>query len=132
GRVTDDKDRRTLVCLLARCYNPGTLREGYPLSHDLGGSSNGGGVSPYCVPADGDGTAASYLAAIDALPLVTPPEVFGLHANASITRANKETTELLASVLAAEGGGAGGSGSGGAEQDAAAAAAATNILARLP
>ena len=45
------------------------------------------------------GSHKSYLDAIYAIPLITSPEVFGLHENATITKDLKETDEMLGSLM---------------------------------
>jgi dynein heavy chain len=90
GRVTDEWDRHALVCILERFLSPAVLQPGCALS------SSG----QYSVPPDGP--LASYLDAIKALPPTAPPEVFGLHENADITKEQKETNELFASILLTE------------------------------
>ena len=73
GRVTDDNDRRLLMCILGRCYSPEALIEGHPFTPS----------GTYRSPVDADH--ASYLAHIKALPQRDEPEVFGLNSNANIT-----------------------------------------------
>lgn len=73
GRVTDDNDRRLLLCCLSRSYNAEVLRPGHAYSPS----------GLYRAPDALD--QAGYVAAIQALPHLDDPEVFGLHANANIT-----------------------------------------------
>jgi len=88
GRVTDDKDRRLLLSLLRIFYDKCILEdENYKFSPS--------GV--YYAPPDGE--YQSYMDYIRELPLVPDPEVFGLHANADITKDNKETNELFNTIL---------------------------------
>ncbi|XP_037073999.1 dynein heavy chain 3, axonemal-like [Pollicipes pollicipes] len=104
GRVTDDKDRRLLLSLLALSYNDNIInRAGYEFSPS--------GV--YYVPdVEEHGEYVEYLRS---LPMLAHPEVFGLHENADITKDNKETNQLLLGLLktqpqqAATGGGGGSS-----------------------
>ena len=93
GRVTDDKDRRTLMCILRRFYNPKFLEEGHNISAS--------GIFK-CPP---DGTREDYIEFIESLPLVTPPEVFGLHDNATLTKGQNDTSAMLNSILDTESGG---------------------------
>jgi len=51
------------------------------------------------------------------LPLVAAPEVFGMHDNATLTRDQNDTNNLLQSILDAEGGGSGGGGASGSKDD---------------
>ena len=99
GRVTDDKDRRTLLCILQRFYRPAFLEDGHNITPN--------GV--YQCPADG--LRQSYIDYIDKLPVVATPDVFGLHDNATLTRDQNDTNALLNAVLDTEGGGASGGGS---------------------
>ena len=73
GRVTDDNDRRLLMCILGRCYSPEALVEGHPFTPS----------GTYRSPLDADHSA--YVAHIRALPQRDEPEVFGLNSNANIT-----------------------------------------------
>ncbi|RYH30478.1 hypothetical protein EON65_05000, partial [archaeon] len=83
GRVTDDKDRRTLLSILKRFYCSAFLDE----QHDISPS----GVF-HCPE---DGSRDAFITFIDALPLVAPPEVFGLHDNATLTKDMNDTNTLL-------------------------------------
>merc|ERR1712100_249060 len=105
GRVTDDKDRRTLHCILERCYCPANMTETTPLSD----SGN------YIVPEDGSWDL--YKAYCDSLPLVSEPEVFGMHENANITKNQNETTNLFTSILVTQSSSGGGGGSGASRED---------------
>jgi dynein heavy chain, axonemal len=123
GRVTDDKDRRCLMSILDMFYcldmhTPGRLL-----------SSSG----EWSTPEEAIREHRDYVRFIDALPTVPAPEVFGLHANATITKDNKETTELFADILLtqAAGGGGGGSGSGGKSRDDTISEVATDVLAKV-
>jgi dynein heavy chain len=91
GRVTDDKDRRTLLCILKRFYNPLILQEEYKFSPS--------GV--FQVPKE-DGNHGFYLEYIDQLPLIASPEIFGLHDNATLTKDQNDTNLLLNSILDTE------------------------------
>ncbi|XP_073447159.1 dynein axonemal heavy chain 3 isoform X1 [Aquarana catesbeiana] len=87
GRVTDDKDRRLLLSLLSIFYNEDIQQDNYRLSPgDL-----------YYIPPYG--TYQSFVDYIRNLPLITHPEVFGLHENADITKDNQETNQLFEGVL---------------------------------
>ncbi|XP_053550231.1 dynein axonemal heavy chain 3 [Bombina bombina] len=87
GRVTDDKDRRLLLSLLSIFYNKDIQQEKYRLS-----SGDVYYVPPY-------GTYQSFVEYIRSLPIITHPEVFGLHENADITKDNQETNQLFNGVL---------------------------------
>ncbi|XP_069503771.1 dynein axonemal heavy chain 3 [Ambystoma mexicanum] len=87
GRVTDDKDRRLLLSLLSVFYSKDIELDKYKLSS--------GDI--YYVPLHGP--YQSYIDYIRGLPLITQPEVFGLHDNADITKDNQETNQLFDGVL---------------------------------
>jgi len=112
GRVTDDKDRRTLLCILRRFYTADFLDE----QHDISPS----GIF-HCPE---DGGRMNYIEFIDNLPLIAAPEVFGLHDNATLTKDQNDTNQLLNSILDTEGGGGRGGGGSGSKEDAIAATAA--------
>ena len=117
GRVTDDKDRRLCACILQGFYSPAILDDEYRFSPS----------GQYYAPPEGD--VESYRAYIRELPLNDPPEVFGLHANADITCARKETTELLTTVLSLQPRAAGG---GGATTEELVERVASDIEAKVP
>ncbi|KAI9203090.1 dynein heavy chain and region D6 of dynein motor-domain-containing protein [Polychytrium aggregatum] len=90
GRVTDDKDRRCIMSVLALYYTPKILDEGYNFSES----------GLYHVP-----TTSNYQAILDyvkALPMETRPEVFCLHENADITRNQLETELFFKAVLSTQ------------------------------
>jgi dynein heavy chain len=101
GRVTDDWDRRCLLSLLGICFNDAVVtQDQYTYSKS----------GTYFAPPKGDLT--SYKAYIQSLPPIPHPEIFGLHANADISKDQKETNELFDSILLtlprqADGGGQG-------------------------
>lgn len=66
--------------------------------------------------------------AVQSLPLTAAPEVFGLHENASITRAQSDTAQLLKSVLLTE---SSGGGSGGVNKETTISAVAADILSKV-
>eukprot|EP01135_Chromosphaera_perkinsii_P003458 Nk52_evm27s243 gene=Nk52_evmTU27s243 len=117
GRVTDDHDRRTLMCILGQYYSPNILEDGFKLSE-----------SGLYVPPP-KGTYDSYIEYIRALPSNQLPEVFGMHANADITKDQQETNLLFTSVLLTQ---ARSSSGGGKSRDEIIAEVATDVLARLP
>jgi len=119
GRVTDDKDRRTLLTILKRFYRPEFLDE----FHNVSPSG-----SFKCPP---DGARENFIEFIDHLPLIAPPEVFGMHENATLTKDNNDTMALLNSTLDTEGGGSGGGGGGVSKEDAL-LAAAKDIASKTP
>jgi len=118
GRVTDAKDRRTMESLLRIYYSEGVVTdEGYRFSP----SGN------YVVPPDG--AHDEYLDFIKGLPAIAEPEVFGLHANADISKDQQETDLFTDSALKTQShstGGAGGS------KEAVLDDIAADTLARVP
>lgn len=88
GRITDDKDQRLIRTIFSAYINPNVLQY-----QDFKFSSSG---IYYCPQPGGK---ADYLEYIKGLPLITSPEVFGLHDNAEITTAQNEASLLLETVL---------------------------------
>lgn len=89
GRVTDDWDRRCLRYLLADLYGPQVLKPEHIFSPS--------GIYRQLSP---ENDHAGYLAYVKSLPINDPPEIFGLHENASITLAQNEANTLLTNLLA--------------------------------
>ena len=121
GRVTDDKDRRFLCCALYDFYNPQVYEDGYKFSPS--------GV--YKAP-DGEPDHDQFLEHILAMPLTQAPEVFGLHANADITKDQQDTNYLCDIILTTESGGGGKGGGGGASAEDALDALAEDLFNRTP
>lgn len=140
GRLADERDRRVLLALLEEFCTPGILSPGYK-AHGLEGYP----------PPTGARDLNDHLAHIQALPQGEPPELFGLHANASISKNLRDMNELCGQLLrmgeveglqvAHEAGGgdgeaAGGYGSVGTRgpegDEARVAALCRELLARLP
>eukprot|EP01012_Entosiphon_sulcatum_P008694 TRINITY_DN14772_c0_g1_i1.p1 TRINITY_DN14772_c0_g1~~TRINITY_DN14772_c0_g1_i1.p1 ORF type:complete len:4302 (+),score=681.03 TRINITY_DN14772_c0_g1_i1:35-12907(+) len=86
GRVTEDFDRRTLMCILSDFITEDVLDDRYKLAS-----------SAYLIPRDGPHE--SYIEYINGLPLLQKPEIFGFHANADITKAEREAQLLLDAIL---------------------------------
>ena len=84
GRVTDSNDRRLLEALLNRVLCPGALEAGFQLSD----------TSEHLVPEDTG--LAGYLEVIRAWTDGEGPEVFGLHSNAGMARAQQQVLPPLA------------------------------------
>ncbi|NXK27218.1 DYH3 protein, partial [Arenaria interpres] len=87
GRVTDDKDRRLLLSLLSIVYSKDIEQDKYMLAPG----------DDYYIPSHGP--YESYIEYLRNLPIITHPEVFGLHENADITKDNQETNQLFSGVL---------------------------------
>jgi dynein heavy chain len=148
GRVTDDKDQRCVRSLLARYFDPGVLKDGYKLS-DASVVSTGAGQDLKS-PVAGSGGAAGEAAAGAGNAYVMPPEgslaavreyisqlpedsaeTFGLHPNAEITFALKESKALIDSLIAIQPRDGGGGGAG-RSPDVVVKEVANGILTRLP
>jgi len=96
GRVTDAKDRITLMTLLKIYYCEDVFTEGYKYSPS--------GI--YFAPPTGE--MEDYKAYCQTLPTFPSPEVFGMHENGSITKETGETRDTLAVLLSTQGSGSGG------------------------
>lgn len=118
GRVTDDWDRRTLLCILNKFYCADIIEQ-----NQYNFSTSG----VYYAPPDGDYD--SYLDYIRSLPIITDPEVFGMHANADITKDQQETKLLFDSILLTQ---ARATSGGGKSDDEVLEEVASDILAKLP
>ncbi|EQC40888.1 hypothetical protein SDRG_01953 [Saprolegnia diclina VS20] len=94
GRVTDDKDMRTIDVILEGFFNDKILLDNYAFS--ASGTYKSIAVSNPQAPS---ATLNHYLSYIDGLPLNPDPEVFGMHENANITCAMAETFNNFDIVL---------------------------------
>lgn len=104
GRVTDDCDRRVMSSYLLE-YMGGFIFDSnqrfFFAKTDF----------EYVIPGDDIKTSEQTMEFIEAIPLVTPPGVFGLHSNAEITYYSNAAKELWVNILqmaTSDGGGAGG------------------------
>jgi dynein heavy chain len=122
GRVTDDKDRRCLMSILHQLYSIDIHTPGRALSASGLWRTVGAEVTQH----------REYVAFLEKLPLVSSPEVFNLHENATITKDQTETTALFDAVLQTQTSSGGGSTGGGKSRDETIGDVAADILSRLP
>lgn len=87
GRVTDDFDRRLIMCILDDYYTPEALNDNHCFSAS---------TIYYSHPAE---NYISYKNYIKSLPIDEGTEIFAMHENASITFAQKQTYTLFDSLL---------------------------------
>jgi dynein heavy chain len=87
GRVTDDKDRRTMCNILDDFVNPNVMADDYSFSPS--------GDYKSLVP----GNKQYYLDQIKEFAGVPNPEIFGLHPNADITCASDELARMFSTIL---------------------------------
>ena len=90
GRVTDDKDLRTIDVILESYYREDTLTDNFNFS----------GSGTYFQPPISDGDPHNgYMDYITSLPINPAPEAFGMHNNANITSAQNETYDSFNIIL---------------------------------
>lgn len=87
GRVTDDKDIRTIRAMLKNLYRSEIMQDGYKLSK----------LDTYYAPPEG--TLQEALNYVASLPLDEDPEVFGLHTNANIAFELKTVSYFMDTVM---------------------------------
>jgi len=120
GRVTDDKDIRTIDVIMQRFYNPGVLEVGHRFGKD----------DVYVViDCDEDHPHQDYMDFFEGLPINAGPDVFGIHDNGNIACALNETFSTFSTILLMEASGGGG---GGDSAESLIAAAAAEIDTHLP
>jgi dynein heavy chain len=107
------------MCILKRFYAPEFLDENHKITPS----------GSYLTPPDG--TRQEFIQFIDGMALSAPPEVFGLHDNATLTKDGNDTNNLLNSVLDTESGGGSGGG-GGVNKEEAMTSIAADIAAKTP
>lgn len=88
GRVTDDWDRRCLVATLDVFLTPDILLDDYRFNVDC---------PEYFAPPAGD--LEEYVEYVRSLPTYQRPGIFGLHANADITKDERDTRSLMDATL---------------------------------
>jgi dynein heavy chain len=92
GRVTDDWDRRCLMCVLSKYYDPQVLHDGYLFDE------TGDYYAPdHTVLDSGVRAVRKY---VEGLPAQDGVGLFGLHQNGRITFETQETLKLLATITA--------------------------------
>jgi len=103
GRVTDDWDRRCLMCALRRLYNNGILEEDFSYC-------DAPHITSYYSPTS-TSTLQEFKDYVSNLPIKDPVEVFGLHENAAITFDQQNASLFLQTITDIQprmgGGGAG-------------------------
>lgn len=120
GRVTDDWDRRLIVTILEDFLSPQVANKPSYRFVNLP-------VAYYGLPKENSHN--DYVNHINSMPQVHPPEAFGLHTNAGITKDLQNSNMLLNSVLKAYGEGSTG---GGEDVDKYLMLLTSDILAKLP
>merc|ERR1711871_27490 len=121
GRVTDDKDLRTIDIIMRNYYTPKLFEAGYKFSE------SGTYVS---FDFDEDQPHQSYIEHIKGLPIIPAPEAFGMHENADITCAQNELYGMFDTILKVQSGG--GSSGGGQSREAFIGEAAKQIEDQMP
>lgn len=116
GKVTDGHDRHTLMTVLTTYYSPDIHHKEYKFS------PSGLYYAPDTTNYQGS------LDYINTLPLISNPEVFGLHDNANITKDLKETNLFLESFMSTQ---SRDSSAGGKSMDETIDEVASNILEAL-
>jgi dynein heavy chain len=103
GRVTDKKDKVLIECMIKIFICEDVVVKGPDYKFSPGGL--------FYTP--GGASQDDFLNYLRGLPIMTPPEVFGLHENCEITCAEAESFALLEDVMSLGSGASGGGGGGG-------------------
>lgn len=104
GRITDRWDKRTNSSIMRKLFCKEVMDDAYRFTSS----------DTYFAPPEG--TLLALREYVSLLPTADTPDIFGLHANADITFQQKETSQLLGTILRMLGGGGGDSGGGAAAQ----------------
>ena len=118
GRVTDDKDRRLILTLLDDYYTEKIFKDAYKFTE----------LDAYYAPPNGEHQ--DYVDYIKSLPDYTPPEVYGFHPNANITKNQNEATSMFNAMLLIHS--SGGGGGGGSSVESTVTKIAEGLLAEPP
>ncbi|OAF71836.1 Dynein heavy chain 12, axonemal [Intoshia linei] len=116
GRVTDDNDRRLLMSILKIFCNKDLLSERYSFSTS----------KEYQIPIETE--YQDYIDAIKNLNTSQPPQIFGLHDNAEITKDMADSEDIIDDVLKIRGAGVG----GGSEGNNIIETVASDVISKLP
>jgi len=122
GRVTENYDRRTLSTILEDIFCPAILVDGHKLS------PSGSIVPPY----SGRNSYNDMLDYVKALPQQAHPEIFGMHANADISKDRKETSNMLETLLLTQSASSTTGSGEGKSRDEVVHDISTDILSRIP
>ncbi|XP_055595824.1 dynein axonemal heavy chain 8 [Uranotaenia lowii] len=116
GRVTDDYDKRLLNTFAKVWFSDAMFFEEFRFFREYG-------IMKYKSLED-------YMDAIEGMPLVDPPQVYGLHSNADITYQSNTTTEILDTIISIQPKES--SGGGGETREATVARLVKDMLKKVP
>ncbi|CAF1079469.1 unnamed protein product [Adineta steineri] len=118
GRITDDRDRRLMITYAKKWFSDSLL------------SSNFKFYDNYSIPKVK--RLDEYIDYIDKLPLIDPPQIFGLHPNANITYSTNRAKSMLEKIVNIQPKEATSNISGGETRDKIVHNIASDMLAKLP
>jgi len=122
GRVTDKKDKILIETLIKIFICEEVVVKGPDYKFSPGGLF-------YC---PGPNSQDDFINYLRALPIMTPPEVFGLHENCEITCAESESMAMLEDVLALGSSSSSGGGGGGKSPETVMDELAAELIAMTP
>lgn len=106
GRITDRMDQRTNRSILMQFFNENILADGYSLVGDVGGIMAAPSSSSVHKPGVYEVKFGAELnevqRAVAELPATDRPPLFGLHFNADISFQQKESNEMLTTLIASQ------------------------------